>query len=175
MLKKPQPDWFTVTVSFQSQLCGLCCVEETTARLVYCDSFLLTQLCGLCCVEETTARLVYCDSVLPVTTLTMQFLLLPGQRKSGAIGNTVKDSYQNWSKDCRLSSLLRVIWQMAQKELTLMVPVAWRDVILLHSGRWGIAPRSSRASFSRWSHTSDLTIGTPVATLPGASPRWPSG
>ena len=47
-----------------TQLCGLCCVEETTARLVYCDSVLLTQLCGLCCVEETTARLVYCDSVL---------------------------------------------------------------------------------------------------------------
>ena len=42
VLKKPQPDWFTVTVSFQSQQwqCGLCCVEETTARLVYCDSFL---------------------------------------------------------------------------------------------------------------------------------------
>ena len=42
VLRKPQPDWFTVTVSFQSQQwqCDLCCVEETPARLVYCDSFL---------------------------------------------------------------------------------------------------------------------------------------
>ena len=54
--------WITV-------LCDVCCVEETTAGLVYCDSFLpVTQSrCGVCCVEETTASLVYCDSVLPIT------------------------------------------------------------------------------------------------------------
>ena len=41
-LKEPQPVWFTVTVSFQSQQwqCGLCCIEGTTASLVHCDHFL---------------------------------------------------------------------------------------------------------------------------------------
>ena len=52
-----------------TRLCGLCCVEETTAKLVYCGTFLLSQLCSLCCVEETTAKLVNCDSLLPVTQL----------------------------------------------------------------------------------------------------------
>ena len=166
-MKRSQPHWPHIT-----QLCGLYCVEETTARLVYCDSFLpitavtvwtdlpqvthlcgvccvggttarlashhpsvwcvlcwrdhsqtgltspscvvcavlwrdhshtgltspscvvcavlkglqphwphITQLCGLCCVEEATARLVYCDSFLPVTAVTMEFLLQPGKRK----------------------------------------------------------------------------------------------
>ena len=53
VLKKPQPDWFTVTVSFQSQ----------------------QWQCGLCCVEETTARLVYCNSILPITAVTMWSVL----------------------------------------------------------------------------------------------------
>ena len=82
----------------------LCCVEETTAKLVYCDSFLpitaetmWSVLCWrnpsqtsllwqfpsshsrdnvvLCCVEETTAKLVYCDSFLPVTAETMWSVL----------------------------------------------------------------------------------------------------
>ena len=67
-----------MTVSFQSQQwqCGLCCVEETTTKLVYCDSFLPQQWqCGLCCVTETTAKLVYCDSFLPITAVTMWSVL----------------------------------------------------------------------------------------------------
>ena len=40
----------------------------------------ITQLCALCCLEETTAQQVYCDSFLPTTAVTMQFLLLPGQK-----------------------------------------------------------------------------------------------
>ena len=35
-------------------------------------------------------------------------------------------------------------------------------------GRPGLGSRSRRGSVSRSSHTSDLEIGTPVATLPGA-------
>ena len=35
----------------------------------------MTQLCGLYCVKETTAKLVYCDNFLSVTAVTMQFLL----------------------------------------------------------------------------------------------------
>ena len=31
--------------------------------------------CGLCCVEETTAKLVHCDSVLPITEVTMWSVL----------------------------------------------------------------------------------------------------
>ena len=33
------------------------------------------------CVEDTTANLVLCDSFLQVSTLTIQFSLLPGQKK----------------------------------------------------------------------------------------------
>ena len=48
--------------------CGLCCLEETIARLVYCDEEThvpqITGNCGLCCLEETTAKLVYCDAFL---------------------------------------------------------------------------------------------------------------
>ena len=67
VLKKPQPDWFTVTVSFQSQQwqCGLCCVEETPARLVYCDSFLL--------ITAVTMWSVLCWSNFNQTSLLWQF------------------------------------------------------------------------------------------------------
>ena len=33
----------------------------------------ITQLGGLCCVEDTTAKLVYCDSFLPIKSVTLQF------------------------------------------------------------------------------------------------------
>ena len=35
----------------------------------------ITPLCGLCCVEETTAKLVYCDSYPPITAVTMWSVL----------------------------------------------------------------------------------------------------
>ena len=60
VLKKPQLDWFTVAVSFQSHSdnASLCCVEETTARLVYCCSFLpITQWqCKSYLYQETRSR-----------------------------------------------------------------------------------------------------------------------
>ena len=34
----------------------------------------ITQLCGLCWVEETTSKLVYCDSFLPITAVTIHCL-----------------------------------------------------------------------------------------------------
>ena len=36
----------------------------------------ITQLYGLCCVEETTTKLVYCDGFFRITSVTIQFLLL---------------------------------------------------------------------------------------------------
>ena len=41
----------------------------------------LTLLSDLCCLEETTATVVYSDSFLPTTAVAIQFLLLPGQKK----------------------------------------------------------------------------------------------
>ena len=89
----------------------------------------ITQLCGLCCVEETTTKRVYCDSFPPIEAVGMQFLLPPGQKKKGVTTKTwttVKTNkqtnkqtntpsilyiyiYQNWYRDYRLSSLLRVV------------------------------------------------------------------
>ena len=40
----------------------------------------LTQLCGLCRVEETTAKVAYYGRVLPITEVTMQFLFLPRKK-----------------------------------------------------------------------------------------------
>ena len=65
-------DFNTVWTHFPriTQLCGLCCLEETTQTLVYCDVLLrITRLCGLCCLEETTPTLVYCDVLLRITRL----------------------------------------------------------------------------------------------------------
>ena len=72
----------------------------------------LTQLCGLCCLEETTAKLVYCDSLLQTTAVTIHFLLLTGQKKLCL--TTVKrwqllKNIWNWNKDYRMSSLLSVL------------------------------------------------------------------
>ena len=39
-MKKRQPHYLTLTVSSQSQLCSLCCPEETPDTLLYPDSFL---------------------------------------------------------------------------------------------------------------------------------------
>ena len=36
------------------------------------------------------------------------------------------------------------------------------------SGRPGFDSRLRRGSFSKWNHTSNFKIGTPVVTLPGA-------
>ena len=41
----------------------------------------ITQLCGLCCDEETSTIFVDCACFLPITALTMRFLLLPGEMK----------------------------------------------------------------------------------------------
>ena len=49
----------------------------------------LRSLSDLCCVEETPTKLVYCDSVLSITEVAMQFLLLPGQKKSGVTTKTL--------------------------------------------------------------------------------------
>ena len=72
----------------------------------------ITQLCSMCCSEETTAKLVYCDSSLPVTVVAMQFLFLPGQKKYGATMKaltTVNKHTPRRRTDYRLSSLLRLI------------------------------------------------------------------
>ena len=39
----------------------------------------ITQLSDLCCLEETTTKLVYGDRFRPITAVAMQFLLPPGQ------------------------------------------------------------------------------------------------
>ena len=41
----------------------------------------ITQLCGLCCAENNAAKLKYCEGFLPITAVTMQFLLLPWKKK----------------------------------------------------------------------------------------------
>ena len=79
----------------------------------YLDSPQITQLSDLCCVEETRAKPIYSDTFLPFravqfndtflpfTVVTMQFLLLPGQKKSGAtvkIFVTVHNTYQTSRK-----------------------------------------------------------------------------
>ena len=35
----------------------------------------ITQLCGLCCVEETAAKLVYCDTFLAITAVTNTIII----------------------------------------------------------------------------------------------------
>ena len=82
----------------------------------------ITQLCGLCCGEETTAKPVDCDSFLPITAVAMQFLPLTGDKEVSynyetltAVKKKKKEKekklikkfvYQNRYEDYRLSSLL---------------------------------------------------------------------
>ena len=66
-METPQPDRSTVTVSFQS--CQ-------SLNLIWTHLHQISQLCGLCCLEETTATLVHCDVFLHITAATMHFLLL---------------------------------------------------------------------------------------------------
>ena len=46
-----------------------------------CLRSLSSVVCGMSCVGEITAKLVYCDTFLPVTAATMQFLLPPGEKE----------------------------------------------------------------------------------------------
>ena len=48
---------------------------------VWTDYPQITVLCDVYDAEETTARLVYSESFLPITAVTMQFLLVPGRKK----------------------------------------------------------------------------------------------
>ena len=54
------------------------CPDSRPVNPICTDWPHVTQVCGLCCFDETTVKLIYCDSVLPITAVTMQFLPLPG-------------------------------------------------------------------------------------------------
>ena len=65
------------------------------------------RLCGLLCLEETTAELVCCDVFLWVTAMTTQFLLLARKKKKKkktAVYNNMEPY-----KDYRLSSRLLLV------------------------------------------------------------------
>ena len=71
-------EWRKLVVKSQEPDYG---ISEGEGEGAWTDLPHITQLCGLCCLEETAARLVHFDRFLPVTALTIQFLLLPGKKK----------------------------------------------------------------------------------------------
>ena len=51
-------------------------------------------LCGLCCVEETTAKLVYCDSILPFQSHSDSAVLSSARTKEVRCNNENIDAYE---------------------------------------------------------------------------------